>query len=672
MLFRSFVRRGTTIDRPYTGGLATATNQAKVWLDKHSVEVDRITCTIIVPASRVGLLVAGQSIDVKFSHLTNYTAFTTMHCVRLTVTPVDDLARFYSMTMELLAPMPPCVPENVALLATITSTGVYCVFTNPEHAGDDDLHTKADSGVGVFVGPGTISRALTADFGSEKPFSVFVIYLSGSEIGATDPALAFEWSLDGDTWAPLTVLSSDWEWPGDEFDGSPDTIVVEPTTARYLRSVMWERTFGGGPHGYGQFYVHGWEVWACPGAVDTEIILPPPPGAPITSTSNPTVNDDVGDSYFPGQVWINTATGESFILVDNTLGAAVWASTTVATLALDDLTDVNAPAPAANDVLTWDGAEWIAAPGGGGADTDLVSVADAGSSEQIDVAAARTYDLTLTENCTLTLTGAVNAEAWFVTVMLRQDATGGWEVGWPASVSWQSGTPPVLATDPYAVDVFTLLTVDGGTNWMGFPTGGGGTSSVAALDDLTDVTVTTPTQGDQLVYRNGTWVNEGESAATHWEIVVADGGTGDSGVLDSEYAEMVTQRTTTSASLADITGASVSLTLHRECHIAVWMTCHVSATAACDLGLAINIDGTDHDITDTHLTATDEGNMAIIHRTLTALAAGTYTVKGRFRRSAGGGTPAVDRADLFVAAMSVSGPVMITTDDGSDFIYAAV
>ncbi|MCJ7676824.1 MAG: hypothetical protein MUO35_03790 [Anaerolineales bacterium] len=39
---------------------------------------------------------------------------------------------------------------------------------------------------------------------------------------------------------------------------------------------------------------------------------------------------------------------------------------------LDDLTDVNAPAPADDDVLTWDdgAGEWIAAAGGGGGVTD--------------------------------------------------------------------------------------------------------------------------------------------------------------------------------------------------------------------------------------------------------------------------------------------------------------
>jgi hypothetical protein len=42
------------------------------------------------------------------------------------------------------------------------------------------------------------------------------------------------------------------------------------------------------------------------------------------ATTNPTVNDDVGDGYEIGTIWINTSTNISYILVDHTLGAANW------------------------------------------------------------------------------------------------------------------------------------------------------------------------------------------------------------------------------------------------------------------------------------------------------------------------------------------------------------
>lgn len=123
---------------------------------------------------------------------------------------------------------------------------------------------------------------------------------------------------------------------------------------------------------------------------------------------------------------------------------------------------------------TWDGGD----PDGSGNsnDTSYVEVAATGATETVDVSVARTYDLTLDANCTLTLSGAVNNEAWFLTLMLRQDGTGSRLVTWPGSVVWPGGTTPTLATAANSVDVFELFSVDGGTTWFGFPTGGASSS----------------------------------------------------------------------------------------------------------------------------------------------------------------------------------------------------
>lgn len=124
--------------------------------------------------------------------------------------------------------------------------------------------------------------------------------------------------------------------------------------------------------------------------------------------------------------------------------------------------------------------------------------------------------------------------------------------------------------------------------------------------------------------------------------------------LPSEYVEMTTQRTTTSSSLQDITGATATIVLPCLAHLAVWLNCEVSASgASADIGIGVNIDGTDHDVLTTHLaaSASDSGTTAVMHRTATALAPGSYVVKGRMKRAAGSGTPAVDRADLLVVAL---------------------
>jgi len=44
----------------------------------------------------------------------------------------------------------------------------------------------------------------------------------------------------------------------------------------------------------------------------------------VTSTSNPTANDDVGDGYGVGTLWINTSSPAAFLLMSNAAGAANW------------------------------------------------------------------------------------------------------------------------------------------------------------------------------------------------------------------------------------------------------------------------------------------------------------------------------------------------------------
>ena len=67
--------------------------------------------------------------------------------------------------------------------------------------------------------------------------------------------------------------------------------------------------------------------WEIIGTVpDTEVPLPPTPGAVIEEPTDPTVDD--AEPLPVGQVWVNTSTGAVWTLVDNTPGAAVWVLTT--------------------------------------------------------------------------------------------------------------------------------------------------------------------------------------------------------------------------------------------------------------------------------------------------------------------------------------------------------
>jgi hypothetical protein len=101
----------------------------------------------------------------------------------------------------------------------------------------------------------------------------------------------------------------------------------------------------------------------------------------------------------------------------------------------------------------------------------VVTNAASGAAATVNVANGTVEDLTLTANCTLTFSGSVSGRASSFTLILRQDATGSRTIAWPAAVKWPAGTAPTISTVASRVDVFTFLTVDNGTTWLGFTAG---------------------------------------------------------------------------------------------------------------------------------------------------------------------------------------------------------
>lgn len=99
----------------------------------------------------------------------------------------------------------------------------------------------------------------------------------------------------------------------------------------------------------------------------------------------------------------------------------------------------------------------------------ISTVSSSSGSLTLDIENGNVFDVTLTENITtLTINNPpVSGKACYITLILKQDATGGRTVTFPASVNWSGGTAPTLSTDPNAVDVLKLLTTDGGTSWYG-------------------------------------------------------------------------------------------------------------------------------------------------------------------------------------------------------------
>lgn len=101
--------------------------------------------------------------------------------------------------------------------------------------------------------------------------------------------------------------------------------------------------------------------------------------------------------------------------------------------------------------------------------TEIVNtVADSGTEQTLPAPSAATlHNITLTDNCTITLAEAKAGQS--LTVLLKQDETGNRTVTWNTAL-WAGGEAPTLSTAANAIDVLVFICIDN-TNWMGFVSG---------------------------------------------------------------------------------------------------------------------------------------------------------------------------------------------------------
>jgi hypothetical protein len=100
--------------------------------------------------------------------------------------------------------------------------------------------------------------------------------------------------------------------------------------------------------------------------------------------------------------------------------------------------------------------------------TGVVVVAASGSALNLDMAAANIFDVTLTANCTFTISNPPASGSYgFLGLILRQDATGGRSITFPSSVDFGAAGTPSISTGASQVSRLTLDTVNGGTSFYG-------------------------------------------------------------------------------------------------------------------------------------------------------------------------------------------------------------
>ena len=92
----------------------------------------------------------------------------------------------------------------------------------------------------------------------------------------------------------------------------------------------------------------------------------------------------------------------------------------------------------------------------------------------LDLSLANVFELTLTGNVTLSFTNPPPpGEMQTVTIIARQDATGGRTITFPASIRWPADAAPAVGTTAGHRAVFVLSSTDGGSTWLAGLSGSG-------------------------------------------------------------------------------------------------------------------------------------------------------------------------------------------------------
>jgi len=145
------------------------------------------------------------------------------------------------------------------------------------------------------------------------------------------------------------------------------------------------------------------------------------------ATGAPTVNEDSGDGYAVGSVWINISGDAVYICVDASSGAAVWRP--VLNLSSENLYT-------AHQRMT------------------LQTDSSSSNAVTFDFAGGDCY-IDLTENITSITISNLPENAW-ATLVIQQGSGARTVTGWPAAVKWPAATAPTISNTDNAYDVISL------------------------------------------------------------------------------------------------------------------------------------------------------------------------------------------------------------------------
>ncbi|HEX6258481.1 MAG TPA: hypothetical protein VFZ48_03305 [Candidatus Saccharimonadales bacterium] len=143
-------------------------------------------------------------------------------------------------------------------------------------------------------------------------------------------------------------------------------------------------------------------------------------------------------------------------------GAVTLAKADVGLANVDNTSDTNKPVSTAQQTAL-DGKVNVI---NGGGET-YFDAGNSGTAITLNLSNGNVQKLTLTDNCTLTLASPATGAMRSLTLLVFQDGTGSRTITWPGTVKWGIASTPTLTTTASRMDIISLFTVDGGTNWYG-------------------------------------------------------------------------------------------------------------------------------------------------------------------------------------------------------------
>lgn len=102
--------------------------------------------------------------------------------------------------------------------------------------------------------------------------------------------------------------------------------------------------------------------------------------------------------------------------------------------------------------------------------TEINTAASSSTAYTINMANGNVFTITLTGNCTLSMSNVPASNAASLTIFLVQ-GSGPYTVTWPGSFIWPGGTAPTLTTTNGHVDCIVAMTTNGGTTFRAFTAG---------------------------------------------------------------------------------------------------------------------------------------------------------------------------------------------------------